>query len=139
MHFDAKPALAFSAFLDLSCSIDIEGGSQVGINFGPFGINQPLPAPKVNLYRCPPGGSPPPGTPTPTPVACRSRRPGPALAIEHTGPLGAFLNQTFGYAIRVKNTGDGDREGRRRREHAARRRLVRRQRPRRVAVLARPG
>ena len=68
VHFDAKPALAFSAFLDLSCSIDIEGGSQVGINFGPFGINQPLPAPKVNLYRCPPGGSPPPGTPTPTPT-----------------------------------------------------------------------
>ena len=108
VHFDAKPALAFSAFLDLSCSIDIEGGSQVGINFGPFGINQPLPAPKVNLYRCPPGGSPPPArrrpTPTPPPPQPQTR---PSLAIEHTGPLGAFLNQTFGYAIRVKNTGDG--------------------------------
>ena len=45
VHFDAKPALAFSAFLDLSCSIDIVGGSQVGISFGPFQINQPLPAP----------------------------------------------------------------------------------------------
>jgi uncharacterized repeat protein (TIGR01451 family) len=100
VHFDAKPALAFSAFLDLSCSIDIEGGSQVGVSFGPFQINQPLPAPKINLYRCPP-------TPTPTTPTTPQPTTRPALEIEHTGPLGAFLNQTFGYAIRVKNTGDG--------------------------------
>jgi uncharacterized repeat protein (TIGR01451 family) len=107
VHFDAKPALAFSAFLDLSCSIDIEGGSQVGVSFGPFQINQPLPAPKYNLYRCPPGGSPPPPSSTPTPPTTPQPTTRPALQLEHTGPLGAFLNQTFGYAIRVKNTGDG--------------------------------
>jgi uncharacterized repeat protein (TIGR01451 family) len=105
VHFDAKPALAFSVALDASCSIDIEGGSQVGVSFGPFQINQPLPAPKVNLYRCPPGGNPPPPASTPTPVGQPVTR--PALKIAHTGPLGAFAGQTFAYAIRVKNTGDG--------------------------------
>ncbi len=102
VHFDAKPGLAFSASLDLSCSLDFEGNSQIGVSFGPFQINQPLPAPKWNLYRCPPGGNPPP-TPTPTPAPQPSGK--PALKVEHTGPLGAFLNQRFGYAIRVTNTG----------------------------------
>jgi hypothetical protein len=90
--------------LDLSCSIDIEGGSQLGVSFGPLQINQPLRALKDNLYRCPLGGSRPPATPRPAPLQPTTR---PALEIEHTGPPGAFRNQTVGNAIRVKNTGDG--------------------------------
>ncbi len=43
--------------------------------------------------------------PTTTPVPQPVTR--PALELTHTGPLGAFQNQTFGYAIRVTNTGDG--------------------------------
>ena len=31
----------------------------------------------------------------------------PRSQLTHTGPLGAFENQTFGYAIRVTSMGDG--------------------------------
>jgi uncharacterized repeat protein (TIGR01451 family) len=83
VHFDAKPALAFSAALDGSCAVELVGGSQVGISIGPFQLNEPLPAPTATLYRCPPP---------------------PQLSISQSGPLGAFPNQEFGYAITVRNS-----------------------------------
>ncbi|HEX3434235.1 MAG TPA: hypothetical protein VHT25_09260 [Solirubrobacteraceae bacterium] len=84
VHLDAKPALAFTAALDGTCSLDLEGGSRVGISIGPFQLNENLPAPTANLYRC--------------------ARPS-QLAIAQTGPFGAFPSQAFEYAIKVTNTG----------------------------------
>jgi uncharacterized repeat protein (TIGR01451 family) len=85
VHLDLQPSLAFTAALDHSCSLDLVGDSQAGISIGPFELNQQLPAPKKNLYRCPAGP--------------------PQLAITQSAPFGAFLNQAFDYTIRVTNTG----------------------------------
>jgi uncharacterized repeat protein (TIGR01451 family) len=108
VHLDAKPSLAFTAALDRSCSLDLVGGSQAGISFGPFQINQNLPAPTKTLFRCPltPPPPPPPGPgPGPGPA-------GPAhLGITQSGPLGAFPNQLFTYTIRVTNSGSGPAHG----------------------------
>lgn len=109
VHLDAKPSLAFTAALDRSCSLDLVGGSQAGVSVGPFQLNQNLPAPKKNLYRCPAQRGPGPAQ-GPGPAPQSGPAPGltaPRLTIAQTGPLGAFLNQAFDYSIRVTNTGSG--------------------------------
>ena len=86
VHLDAKPALAFTAALDGSCSLNLVAGSDVGISLGPFQINQNLPAPTKTLYRCP-------------------QTTATQLSIAQTGPPGAFPNQEFEYSINVANSG----------------------------------
>jgi uncharacterized repeat protein (TIGR01451 family) len=86
VHFDVQPSLAFTASLDGNCSLDVVGESQIGLKAGPFQLNQTLPAPSHNFYRCPPQ---------------------PRLAITQSGPFGAFLDQAFNYTIRVTNSGSG--------------------------------
>ena len=95
VHFDVKPTLAFTASLPANCSLDLVGGSQVGISVGPFQLNQPLPAPKLNLARC---VAPPPATK-------------PKLTVSETAPLGAFLDQELAYTVVVRNTGSGAAHG----------------------------
>jgi uncharacterized repeat protein (TIGR01451 family) len=87
VHLDVKPALAFNAPVDGSCSLDAVLGSQFGVNFGPLGVNQPLPDLSHTLGRCKPA------------TAAR-------LAITHDGPLGAFANQKFAYTTQVTNSGN---------------------------------
>jgi uncharacterized repeat protein (TIGR01451 family) len=87
VHLDVKPQLAFEAALDGSCSLNLGAPFQVGVSLGPFQLNQPLGGPSANLYRCPKPQAP------------------PHLAITESAPFGAFPNQSFGYSIKVTNTG----------------------------------
>jgi uncharacterized repeat protein (TIGR01451 family) len=88
VHFDARPALAFTAALDGSCSLELVAGSRVGISIGPFQLNQNLPAPSLSLYTCPK-----------TPPASQA-----SLSITQAGSPGAFPNQAVSYTTTVTNT-----------------------------------
>lgn len=83
-----NPSLALTGNTNGTCTLDLVGTVQVGVQYGPIKLNQPLITPTKNLYKCP--TTPPTGT---------------TLAVQHTAPLGAFPNQTFPYTVKVTNNG----------------------------------
>lgn len=94
IHLDVNPQLSVTGATDGTCEVAAALATQFGVAFGPFQLNQPLPDLKKVLYRC-----------TATPPSSTT------LAIQHQAPLGAFPNQSFGYTVKVTNTGSATATG----------------------------
>ncbi len=93
VHFDVRPAVAFTANTGGGCLLEAQLGSRIGFSVGPFQLNESLPAPNKHLYQCPPPPSP------------------PKLAISEIGPPNAFPGQPFEYTLHVTNTGSSTADG----------------------------